>query len=82
MLLANAGVLGVIAPIGHVEAKVLDRAMAINVTANWRLSARSIRCSAASDGRPRASLSPARALAGRSGRLLRLQGGVEALARS
>ena len=37
ILVANAGVLGVIAPIGHVEAKVLEKVMAINVTANWRL---------------------------------------------
>ena len=33
----NAGVLGVIAPIGHVEAKVFDKVMTINVTATWRL---------------------------------------------
>ncbi len=37
ILVANAGVLGVIAPIGHVEAKVFDRVMAVNVTATWRL---------------------------------------------
>lgn len=37
VLVANAGVLGVIAPLGHVEAKVFDRVMAINVTATWRL---------------------------------------------
>ena len=34
---ANAGVLGVIAPIGHVEAKVFDKVMAVNVTGTWRL---------------------------------------------
>ena len=33
----NAGVLGVISPIGHVEAKVFDKIMTINVTATWRL---------------------------------------------
>ena len=33
----NAGVLGVIAPIGHVEATVFDKVMTINVTATWRL---------------------------------------------
>ncbi len=33
----NAGVLGVISPIGHVEAKVFDKVMMINVTATWRL---------------------------------------------
>lgn len=33
----NAGVLGVISPIGHVEAKVFDKVMTINVNATWRL---------------------------------------------
>jgi NAD(P)-dependent dehydrogenase (short-subunit alcohol dehydrogenase family) len=37
VLVANAGILGVIAPLGHVEAKVFDKVMAINVTATWRL---------------------------------------------
>jgi NAD(P)-dependent dehydrogenase (short-subunit alcohol dehydrogenase family) len=37
VLAANAAILGVIAPIGHVEAKVFDRVMEINVTAAWRL---------------------------------------------
>lgn len=37
ILAANAGILGVIAPLGHVEAKVFDKVMAINVTATWRL---------------------------------------------
>jgi NAD(P)-dependent dehydrogenase (short-subunit alcohol dehydrogenase family) len=37
ILVANAGVLGTISPIGHVEAKVFDRVMAVNVTATWRL---------------------------------------------
>lgn len=37
ILVANAGVLGVIAPIGHVEAKVFDKVMAVNVTGTWRL---------------------------------------------
>lgn len=37
VLVANAAVLGVIAPIGHVEAKVFERTMQINVTATWRL---------------------------------------------
>lgn len=37
VLVANAGILGVIAPIGHVEAKVFDKVMAVNVTATWRL---------------------------------------------
>ena len=37
ILLANAGVLGALSPLGHVEPKVWDNVMAINVTANWRL---------------------------------------------
>lgn len=34
---ANAAILGVISPIGHIEAKVFDRVMATNVTATWRM---------------------------------------------
>lgn len=37
MLMANAGILGAITPLGHLEPKVWDEAMAVNVTANWRL---------------------------------------------
>ncbi len=37
VLVANAAMLGVIAPLGHVEAKVWDKVMALNVTATWRL---------------------------------------------
>lgn len=37
ILVANAGVLGVISPIGHIEAKVFEKVMNINVTATWRL---------------------------------------------
>jgi NAD(P)-dependent dehydrogenase (short-subunit alcohol dehydrogenase family) len=37
ILFANAAILGVIAPIGHVEAKVFERVIQINVTATWRL---------------------------------------------
>lgn len=37
ILVANAGILGVIAPIAHVEAKVFERVMTTNVTAMWRL---------------------------------------------
>ncbi|MER9578139.1 SDR family NAD(P)-dependent oxidoreductase [Mesorhizobium sp. M0189] len=37
ILVANAAVLGVIAPIGHVEAKTFEKVMTINVTATWRL---------------------------------------------
>jgi NAD(P)-dependent dehydrogenase (short-subunit alcohol dehydrogenase family) len=37
ILVANAGILGVVAPIGHVEAKVFEKVMSINVTGTWRL---------------------------------------------
>ncbi|MCV0397706.1 MAG: SDR family NAD(P)-dependent oxidoreductase [Rhizobiaceae bacterium] len=37
ILVANAGVLGVIAPLAHVEARVFERTMTINVTSTWRL---------------------------------------------
>jgi NAD(P)-dependent dehydrogenase (short-subunit alcohol dehydrogenase family) len=36
-LVANAGILGPLSPLGHVEAKAWDDVMAVNVTANWRL---------------------------------------------
>lgn len=37
VLVANAGLLGTISPIDHVEAKVFEQVMNINVTATWRL---------------------------------------------
>jgi NAD(P)-dependent dehydrogenase (short-subunit alcohol dehydrogenase family) len=37
MLFANAGILGTITPLAHLEPKVWNEAMAVNVTANWRL---------------------------------------------
>lgn len=37
VLLGNAGLLGVLAPIGHIEPDTFERVMAVNVTANWRL---------------------------------------------
>ncbi|WP_112995430.1 SDR family NAD(P)-dependent oxidoreductase [Hyphomicrobiales bacterium] len=37
IMVANAGVLGTISPIGHVEAKVFEKVMNINVNATWRL---------------------------------------------
>ncbi|SOC86146.1 NAD(P)-dependent dehydrogenase, short-chain alcohol dehydrogenase family [Ensifer adhaerens] len=37
VMVANAGILGVISPIGHVEAKVFEKVMFLNVTATWRL---------------------------------------------
>jgi NAD(P)-dependent dehydrogenase (short-subunit alcohol dehydrogenase family) len=39
VLVGNAGILGSLSPLGHVEAKAWDDVMAINVTANWRLIA-------------------------------------------
>lgn len=37
ILVANAGMLGVISPVGHVEAKVFEKVMMLNVTSQWRL---------------------------------------------
>ena len=37
MLLGNAGLLGAVTPIAHIEPKVFESVMAVNVTANWRL---------------------------------------------
>jgi NAD(P)-dependent dehydrogenase (short-subunit alcohol dehydrogenase family) len=37
IMVANAGILGVISPIGHIEAKTFEKVMTINVTATWRL---------------------------------------------
>ena len=50
ILVANAGVLGVIAPIGHVEAKTFEKVMTINVTVDLaadplgRSAAQAFRC--------------------------------------
>jgi NAD(P)-dependent dehydrogenase (short-subunit alcohol dehydrogenase family) len=37
VLVGNAGVLGVLSPLGHVDPKTWDDVFAVNVTANWRL---------------------------------------------
>ena len=37
MLFGNAGVLGPLSPLGHVDPKSWANVMAVNVTANWRL---------------------------------------------
>ena len=37
ILVANAGILGKLTPLAHVDEKVWDEVMAVNVTANWRL---------------------------------------------
>jgi len=36
-LVANAGMLGGLSPLGHYDPKTFERVMAVNVTANWRL---------------------------------------------
>jgi NAD(P)-dependent dehydrogenase (short-subunit alcohol dehydrogenase family) len=37
VFVGNAGVLGVLSPVAHVDVKDWNRVMAVNVTANWRL---------------------------------------------
>jgi NAD(P)-dependent dehydrogenase (short-subunit alcohol dehydrogenase family) len=37
VLVGNAGILGVLSPLGHVEPKDWDNLFAVNVTANWHL---------------------------------------------
>jgi NAD(P)-dependent dehydrogenase (short-subunit alcohol dehydrogenase family) len=37
VLICNAGILGPLSPLGHVEPKAWDDLIAVNVTANWRL---------------------------------------------
>ncbi|MGE0501336.1 MAG: SDR family NAD(P)-dependent oxidoreductase [Rhizobiaceae bacterium] len=37
VMVANAALLGVIAPLGHVEAKVFEKVINVNVTSVWRL---------------------------------------------
>ncbi|MEO6608949.1 MAG: SDR family NAD(P)-dependent oxidoreductase [Aestuariivirga sp.] len=37
VLIGNAGVLGAVTPVAHLEPKVFDDVMAVNVTANYRL---------------------------------------------
>ena len=37
VVVGNAGVLGPMSPLGHVDPKGWDEVMAVNVTANWRL---------------------------------------------
>lgn len=37
ILVGNAGVLGKLSPLGHLDQKTWDNVMAVNVTANWRL---------------------------------------------
>ncbi|MCC7167016.1 MAG: SDR family NAD(P)-dependent oxidoreductase [Rhodospirillales bacterium] len=37
VLVGNAGTLGMLAPVGHIDLKVWEEAVAVNLTANWRL---------------------------------------------
>lgn len=37
ILVGNAGILGTLSPLGHIDPKVWEQTMAINLTANWRL---------------------------------------------
>ena len=37
ILIANAGLLGTMGPINHIDPKVWEQTLAVNVTANWRL---------------------------------------------
>jgi len=37
VLLGNAGLLGTLSPMGHIEPAIFEKVMAVNVTANWRL---------------------------------------------
>lgn len=37
ILIGNAGILGPVSPLGHVEPKRWDEVIAVNLTANWRL---------------------------------------------
>jgi NAD(P)-dependent dehydrogenase (short-subunit alcohol dehydrogenase family) len=37
VMVANAGMLGPLSPLGHVQPQAWDEVMAVNVTANWRL---------------------------------------------
>jgi NAD(P)-dependent dehydrogenase (short-subunit alcohol dehydrogenase family) len=37
VFVANAGMLGVLSPLGHISPKDFDKVSAVNITANWRL---------------------------------------------
>ena len=37
VLVGNAGILGTLSPMGHIDTEVWDRVIAVNLTANWRL---------------------------------------------
>lgn len=37
VLIGNAGILGNLSPVGHIDPKTWDQVIAVNLTANWRL---------------------------------------------
>ena len=37
ILVGNAGILGTLSPLGHIDPKIWDQVIAVNVSANWRL---------------------------------------------
>jgi len=37
ILVGNAGILGILSPLGHIEPKIWDQVIAVNLSANWRL---------------------------------------------
>ena len=37
ILVGNAGILGTLSPMGHIDPEVWDQVIAVNLTANWRL---------------------------------------------
>ena len=37
ILVGNAGILGILSPLGHIDPKIWDQVIAVNLTANWRL---------------------------------------------
>ena len=37
VLVGNAGILGTLSPLGHIEPKIWDEVIAVNATANWHL---------------------------------------------
>ena len=37
ILVGNAGILGALSPMGHIDPKTWDQVMTVNLTANWRL---------------------------------------------
>ena len=37
ILVGNAGILGILSPLGHIDPKIWDQVIAVNLSANWRL---------------------------------------------